>query len=88
MTAEIVDRDGNFVPLADNEITFKVSGNGTIEATGSADIKDCSGYHHPTHKAWKGRAAAVVKSTDTPGRIVIEATSPRLKKAIVKIKSE
>lgn len=88
VTAEIVDRYGNFVPLADNEITFKVSGNGTLEATGSADIKDCSGYLHPTRKAWKGRAAAIVKSTDKAGKIVIEATSPRLKKAIVKLKSE
>lgn len=88
VTAEIVDREGNFVPMADNEIAFKVSGNATLEATGSADIKDCSGYHHSTRKAWKGRAAAIVKSTATPGKIVIEATSPRLKKAIVSVKSK
>lgn len=87
VTAEIVDKNGNVVPYADNEINFTAKGNGTVEATGSADIKDTVGYHNPSRKAWKGRAVAIVKASDRPGKISVKATSPALKGASVTIQS-
>lgn len=78
ITAEIVDKDGNIVPYADNEILFTVSGSGSLAATGSADIKDCSGYHNPERKAWKGRALAIVKAADKSGKVRLTAKAKGL----------
>lgn len=87
VTAEIVDSKGRVVPNADNRIAFSVSGAGTIEATGSADIKDTEGYHRTDRNVWKGRAMAIVKSTPRAGKIVLRATSPSLKSASITIRT-
>lgn len=88
VTAEIIDKNGNVVPYADNEITFTASGNGTVIATGNADIKDTRGYHHPSRKAWKGRAMAIIKTTDHPGNITIKASSTSLKGTKMTLRSK
>jgi len=88
VTAVIVDSEGRVVPDATNRISFSVVGNGTIEATGSADIKDTEGYHRTSRKAWRGRAGAVVKSTHEAGTITLKATSPALTPATLTITTE
>lgn len=87
VTAEIVDSKGRVVPNASDRIAFNVSGAGTIEATGSADIKDTEGYHRTDRNAWKGRAMAIVKSTHRPGKIVLRATAPSLKSASITLRT-
>lgn len=87
VTAEIVDSKGRVVPNASDRIAFTVSGAGTIEATGSADIKDTEGYHRTDRNAWKGRAMAIVKSTHRPGKIVLRATAPSLKSASITLRA-
>lgn len=87
VTAEIVDSKGRVVPNASDRIAFNVSGAGTIEATGSADIKDTEGYHRTDRNAWKGRAMAIVKSTPRPGKIVLRATSPSLKSSSITLRA-
>lgn len=87
VTAEIVDSKGRVVPNASDRIAFTVSGAGTIEATGSADIKDTEGYHRTGRNAWKGRAMAIVKSTPRAGKIVLRATSPSLKSASITLRT-
>lgn len=83
VTAEIVDRKGRVVPIATDRVTFSVSGQGSLEATGSADMKDSEGYHRNAHKASGGRVAAVVKTTHKPGKITLSASAPGLKKASI-----
>lgn len=87
VTAEIVDSKGRVVPNASDRIAFTVSGAGTIEATGSADIKDTEGYHRTDRNAWKGRAMAIVKSTHRPGKIVLRATAPSLKSTSITLRT-
>lgn len=87
VTAEIVDSKGRVEPNASDRIAFTVSGAGTIEATGSADIKDTEGYHRTDRNAWKGRAMAIVKSTPRPGKIVLRATSPSLKSSSITLRT-
>lgn len=84
---EVVDKDGNVVPIADNMIEVSVTGNGSLIATGSADLKDTSSYKSPKRKAWKGRAIAVAKSSHNKGTIKVKATSPGLKSHTVTLKS-
>lgn len=75
---EVVDKDGNVVPLADNALQVMVSGNATLQALGNADIKDTDPYFDNSHKAWKGRALAVVRSNGKKGKAKVKVTSPGL----------
>ena len=86
--AEVVDKNGNLVPIADNEITFSVLGEGELIGSGSADPKSTQGYRHPNHKAWKGKVGAVIKSTGKPGNVIIKAEAIGLKVAQIKLKSQ
>ena len=87
VTAELIDADGNVVPVDDREIEFRVSGPGTIIAAGSADLTDKVKYTTPRHSSWKGRAMAVVKSSGKPGRITLSAHATGLPTTRVSLRS-
>ena len=83
---EILDEMGRFCPLADAELTFSINGKAaTLQATGSADIKDTTSYTAHQRKAWKGRALAVVRSTDRRGKATLTVSAPGMKKASLTI---
>ena len=83
--AEITDKQGRVVPNADNLLTFELQGSGTLLATCSADLKDCTAYTAPERKAWKGRAMAVVKSGKEKGRLTLTVKGKGVKKASVSL---
>lgn len=70
----MIDKDGNVVPLADNERSVTVSGNATLQALGNTDIKDEDPYFDSVHKAWKGRALAIVRGNGKKGSAVVKVT--------------
>lgn len=78
LCAELVDENGNIVPDNDQIIDFSVEGEGVLIATGSANLKDTSGYYKPIRKTWNGRSLAVIKSTSKTGEIKIKASSASL----------
>ena len=71
ITVEVLDANGVVNPTADNLLTASVKGPATIAAFGNADIKDCDPYVDSTHKAWKGRALLVVRSTGEKGKVTV-----------------
>ncbi len=73
---ELVDKDGNVVPTADNQLRVSVTGNATLLALGNADIKDEDPYFDNNHKAWKGRALAILRSSGQRGKATVKATAP------------
>ena len=81
ITVELVDGKGTLNPTATNELTATVSGAATLVAFGNADIKDCDRYTDNTHKAWKGRALLVVRSTNNSGKATIKVQGKGLKTA-------
>jgi beta-galactosidase len=87
VTIEITDKDGIMQPDANNRLTFKIEGEGTIVGVGNADIKDCDDYVGNTRKAWKGRAQVVVKSTQKSGSIKLTVNSKGLQEASFSIKT-
>ncbi|MDR7209566.1 sugar-binding domain-containing protein [Flavobacterium piscis] len=87
VSIEITDDNGILNPNAENELTFKVSGAGTIAGVDNADLKDTDLYVANTRKAWHGRALVIIKSNNESGVINLEATSPGLKKSVIKIQS-
>lgn len=81
VTAEVVDKKGRIVPDAGNMLHFSIKGEGTILATGSADLKDTVSYAAHDRKAWKGRAMTVIKNTRKEGKITLKVSSPGLSSA-------
>lgn len=75
---ELVDKDGNLVPTADNQLKVSVTGSASLLALGNADIKDEDPYYDNNHKAWKGRALAIVRSGGKRGKAVVNVSSPGL----------
>ena len=88
VTIELTDKNGNVTPNADNTLTFSVSGQATIEATGNANLQDTHCYKSHECKAWKGRAMAVIRSTRKAGSITLTVTSADMKSVKVNIKSK
>jgi beta-galactosidase len=88
ITVKIVDVQGRTVPVADNRVTFKVTGAGHLLGVGNGD----PACHEPDkgnqHSAFNGLCLAIVQSGRTPGEITIQADSPGLKSAtaVIEIK--
>ena len=85
ITVELTDANDILNPNADNQLTATVSGPATLLAFGNADIKDCDRYTDNTHKAWKGRALLVVRSTEKKGKVTVTVTGKGLKTATCKL---
>ena len=85
ITVELIDADGTVNLTANNELTASVSGSATLIGFGNADIKDCDRYTDSTHKAWKGRALLVVRSTGKIGKSTILVQGKGLKTARVNL---
>lgn len=88
ITVEAIDRKGRVVPNAAPNVTFTLSGEGTIIATGSGDGTDTEGYHRPNRRLWHGRGLAVVKSSHNGGKLRLTASAPGLNTAEIEITTE
>jgi beta-galactosidase len=87
---EVRDAQDRVVPITDNEVTFKVSGEGKLIGVGNGDPTDQASDKGTSdkgtsRKAFSGYCMAVVQSTKKGGSITVEATSPSLAPARVTI---
>ena len=87
VTIEIIDENGNFQPNAENLLTFEIEGPGVIAGVGNANMKDNDPNVSNNRKAWKGRTLVVIKSTQKPGEIKLNVSSPDLLKNTITINS-
>jgi len=76
VTAEIVDKEGNFVPMADNLIQFEVKG-AEIIGIESGNMRDLSSPKANERKAFNGMCLAIIQAKKS-GHIIIEASSEGL----------
>lgn len=60
VNVSLVDKDNNINPVADDLLSFKISQDARIIATGTADDSDPIGYPATVRNAYRGRAAAVI----------------------------
>ncbi len=82
ITVRIVDKDGNFCPMADSLVEFKVTGAGTIEAVDNGNAATEEPFHADHRKAFNGLALLIVRSkAGAPGAIHVTAASPGLAQA-------
>lgn len=77
ITCDVVDSSNNICPLADNSITFTVSG-GTIVGVDNGNASSVERYKNNVRKAFNGKCLCVVKPDNTQGDIILTATSTDL----------
>jgi beta-galactosidase len=78
ITARIVDKDGNLVPNANNNIEFSITNNAEIIATDNGYQADTTSFKSKKRKAWKGMALAIVKNTPKNRNSTLTAKSEGL----------
>jgi len=76
ITATVVDKDGNWHPLADPKITFKVEGPGNYRGGFNDYIEPTTGQASLLAEAGKIRVS--VRSTDQPGKVTVTASAEGL----------
>ncbi len=85
---EVHDGQGRMVPITENEVAFRVSGQGKLIGVGNGDPTSHESDKGTSRKAFCGRCMAIVQSAKTPGLITVEATSPGLAPASVTIQAK
>jgi beta-galactosidase len=85
---ETVDRDGRRVPVADNLIRFKVSGEGMLIGVGNGDPNCQESDKGAQRSLFNGLAQVILQSTKKPGSLVIDATSEGLEAATLSIETK
>ena len=88
VTVRILDKEGNFCPLADNMINFRIEGEGNVACVGNGNPASIESYQSNQRKAFHGMCLVVVKSTRQSGKIRCIASSVGLKEDVVIVKSE
>jgi beta-galactosidase len=81
------DAQGREVPIADSEISFRISGAGKLIGVGNGDPTDHEPDKGQVRKAFSGLCMALMQSTKKGGSITVEATSAGLVTASVTIAS-
>jgi beta-galactosidase len=84
---EVQDAQGRVVPVTDNEVAFKVSGEGKLIGTGNGDPTNQEPDKGSSRKAFSGLCMGIVQSSKAAGSITVEASSPGLASSSVTIAS-
>jgi beta-galactosidase len=79
----ILDAQGWVVPDADNEVVFRIEGEGKIIGLDNGNPSSREDFKGDRRKAFNGLCLAIVQSTAKPGRIQLTASSPGIKAANV-----
>lgn len=74
----VVDKDGVLCPNATNQISFELSGPGTIGGVDNGDPTSHEPFQAKQRKAFHGLCLAVIKTSRVPGEIRFNATAPGL----------
>jgi beta-galactosidase len=83
VTVRALDADGTFVPLADNAVTFELTGPARLIGVDNGDPDSHASYQGNTRALFKGMALALVQSTANSGAVTLTARSPGLREASV-----
>ncbi|MDE6337154.1 MAG: DUF4982 domain-containing protein [Muribaculaceae bacterium] len=88
VAVEVVDKDGNLCPLAENEILFSVEGSGFNAGVDNGSPISLEPFKSDKRKAFYGKALVIVQNDGNEGEIKVKATSPGLQGSSVAIKAK
>ena len=73
VTVELLDKDGNASPVANQLVKFTLEGEGAIVGTDNGDQNDHVSLKKPERHLFYGKCLAIVQSTKKGGNIVLKA---------------
>lgn len=85
ITVEVLDKDGNLCPNADNLVNFEIEGGGKIAGVDNGNPVSMESFKAPMRKAFYGKCLVIVESNKTGTPIQLKATSGGLNGDEVKI---
>lgn len=88
VTVEIVDKDGNLCPNAENDVTFAVEGAGFIAGVDNGSPISMEKFKDNHRKAFYGKCLVVVQNNGEDGNIKLTATAEGLEKTVQGIKTK
>lgn len=88
VTVELLDKDGNAYPFADQLVKFTVEGPGAIVGTDNGDQNDHVSLKKPERHLFYGKCLAIVQSTSKGGDIILKASIEGLPLQQILIKSK
>ena len=88
VTVEVVDKEGNLCPLAENNITFAVEGTGFIAGVDNGSPTSLERFKANHRRAFYGKCLVVIQNDGRPGGIKLTATAEGLEMAAVGLKAK
>jgi len=85
VTVEVVDKDGNICPKADNMLFFKVQGEGSLKAVCNGSPIDHTSFGASYMRSFNGQLIAIVESGSKSGEINLKVFGGRLKEQELRI---
>ena len=85
---DVVDQQGRLQPNADELISFKLTGPGTIAGLGNAWLDGTEPYQGSECHVYHGRALIVIRTSREAGTLQLEAHSPGLASSNLEITSD
>jgi beta-galactosidase len=70
---EVLDAQGRAVPTAENQISFKVTGEGKLIGVGNGDPNCQESDKEPKRSLFNGLTQLILQGSKTPGTITLEA---------------
>lgn len=77
VTVSLADRDGVFVPDADDQLTFVVEGNGTFEAVCNGDATSLEVFTEPTMKLFSGQLVVILRPSAKAGSMTLTVSDAK-----------
>lgn len=85
VTVEILDKNGNLCPRADNLLFFDVSGAGKLKAVCNGDPTDQTAFVSKYMRTFNGKMIAILESDTKSGEIILKVSGGLLKPEELKI---
>lgn len=88
VTVEVLDKNGNLCPRADNLLFFNVNGAGKLKAICNGDPTDQTSFASNYMRTFNGKMVAVIESEEDSGEINLVVSEGKLVGKEIKISSE
>ncbi len=85
LTVSAVDAQGNFCPLADDQVNFELKGPIAIAGVGNGNAQSLEEFQATGVKLFYGKALLIVKTHQTSGSATVTASARGLAKATVSL---
>ena len=85
VTVEVLDKDGNLCPYAENQIFFDVSGKARIEGVDNGCQTSLERFKADNRKAFGGKCLVVLRADKSPGNVTLTAKAVGLDKDSIQL---